>query len=82
MFSGGGGGSSYIKSTLTNKKMYCYDCQENDSANTYTVSTHGLTTHSDERDTTNCPDGYSSSPISKCAKAGNGYARITLINTN
>ena len=77
-----GGGSGYLKSTLSNKSMYCYNCVEDDNANTYTTSTYGETTHASERDTTNCPNGYSSNPVSKCAKAGNGYARITLISSN
>ena len=62
--------------------MYCYECQEDGNTNTYTISTHGTTTHASERDTTNCPDGYSPNPISKCAKAGNGHAKITLISSN
>ena len=78
----GAGGSGYLKSTLTNKAMYCYKCEESGEPNTYTVSTYGDTTHASERDTTNCPNGYSSNPISKCAKAGHGYARITLVSLN
>ena len=85
---GGGGGSGYIGSSSLiqntasniNNKMYCYNCQEDGNLNTYTVSTYGMTNHESERDTTNCPDGYSSNPVGKCAKAGNGYARITLIS--
>jgi len=76
---GASGGSGYLKSTLTNKSMYCYSCQEDDNVGTYTTSTYGTTTHSADRDLTNCPNGYSENPISKCAKAGNGYARITYI---
>ena len=72
-----GGGSSYIGSLLlTDKAMYCYDCEESDEEATKTISTTGTST---ERDTKNCPNGYSTNPVSKCAKAGNGYARITYI---
>ena len=78
--SGAGGGSGYIKSTLSNKAMYCYNCTQNlTDSNLFTVST---TENSIYRDLTNCPDGYSSNAVSKCAKAGNGYARITLISVN
>ena len=77
-WSSGGGGSGYLKSTLSNKAMYCYNCvEELTNANTFTISTTGS-----NKDTTNCPNGYSSSPISKCAKAGNGYARLTLVNVD
>lgn len=73
----GAGGSSYIGNVLlTNKSMYCYNCEESSSAATLTISTTGS---SDLRDTVNCPNGYSDSPISKCAKAGNGYAKITYL---
>ena len=73
-----GGGSGYTKSTLTNKAMYCYNCEESSDPNTYTVSTYGETTHENER-SASCPNGYSDSAISKCAKAGNGYAKITYL---
>ena len=73
-----GGGSSYIANpNLTNKAMYCYNCEESSETNTYTVSTTG---NNALIDTTNCPDGYSSNPISKCAKVGNGYAKITYLS--
>ncbi len=76
----GGGGSGFIgKSSLTNKSMYCYNCEESNDPATYTVSTTGTSTL---RDTTNCPDGFSNSAISKCAKAGNGYARITYLGND
>lgn len=78
-----GGGSSYIgNSSLTDKAMYCYDCEESldtTNPNIFTVSTTGTSTY---KDTTNCPNGYSESPVSKCAKKGNGYARITLVSKN
>ena len=48
----------------------------------FSITACGSSNHrpSEERDTTACPDGYSSTPISKCAKSGNGYARITLVS--
>ena len=76
--SGGGGGSGYIgNSLLINKYMYCYGCEQSTEETTYTLNTLGT---SNLLDKTNCPNGYSSSPISKCAKAGNGYAKITFVN--
>lgn len=61
----GGGGSGYIgNSLLTNKAMYCYNCEESSEESTKTIST----TCSEETPTVNC------------AKKGNGYARITLIS--
>ena len=61
---GGGGGSGYIgNSLLTNKAMYCYNCEESDEVETKTIST------------TNVSDDA----ISGYAKKGNGYSRITLI---
>ena len=71
------GGSSYIGyNDLLNAAMYCYDCEESTELETFTVSTTGT---SSLRDTTNCPSGYNSNPVSKCAKVGNGYARITWL---
>ena len=65
--SGAGGGSSYIgNSLLTNKAMYCYNCQESTEESTKTIST----TCSEE------------TPTKNCAKKGNGYARITLISVD
>ena len=61
----GGGGSGYIgNSLLTNKIMYCYNCEESTEENTKTIST----TCSEE------------TPTENCSKKGNGYARITLIS--
>ena len=61
----GAGGSSYIgNSLLTNKVMYCYNCEESNEESTKTIST----TCSEE------------TPTENCAKKGNGYARITLIS--
>lgn len=61
---GGGGGSGYIgNSLLSNKSMYCYNCEESSEESTKTIST-------------TCNEA---TPTSNCAKKGNGYARITLI---
>ena len=60
-----GGGSGYIGNPLlTNKVMYCYNCEESFEESTKTIST----TCSEE------------APTSYCAKKGNGYARITLVS--
>ena len=62
---GGSGGSGYIgNSLLTNKAMYCYNCEESNEKSTKTIST----TCNEE------------TPTSYCAKKGNGYARITLVS--
>ena len=64
MFIGGGGGSGYIgNSILTNKVMYCYNCEESAEESIKTISTTCV----------------SETPTENCAKSGNGYARITLI---
>ena len=84
----GGGGSGYIGSTLLIQntsdnivnKMYCYGCSESSTLSIYTTNTSGSTSHATDRDTINCPNGYSTDPISKCAKSGAGHARITYIN--
>lgn len=61
---GGGGGAGYIgNSLLTNKAMYCYNCEESSEESTKTVST-------------TCAE---ETPTENCAKKGNGYARITYI---
>ena len=75
---GGGGGSSYIGNyLLTDKRSYCYNCTEDlTNTATFTVKTNGESSY---RNTTECGSGYSSSPISGCAKAGHGYARITYL---
>ena len=77
----GAGGSSYIgNNLLKDKAMYCYDCEESldlTKPDIFTISTTGETNY---RDTLNCPDGFSENPVSKCAKKGDGYARITLIS--
>ena len=60
----GGGGSGYIgNSLLTEKSMYCYNCEESTEESTKTIST-------------TCT---SATATENCAKQGNGYARITLI---
>ncbi len=64
-FNAGGGGSGYIGNLLlTNKVMYCYNCEESNEESTKTIST----TCNEE------------TPTSYCAKKGNGYARITLVS--
>ena len=61
----GAGGSGYIGNTLlTEKSMYCYNCQESNEISTKTIST-------------TCT---SATPTANCAKQGNGYARITLVS--
>ena len=63
--SAGADGSGYIENTLlTNKVMYCYDCEESSEESTKTIST-------------TCSE---KTPTSYCAKKGNGYARITLVS--
>ena len=63
----GAGGSGYIgNSLLSNKAMYCYNCQESSEESTKTIST-------------TCT---SATPTENCSKQGNGYARITLISTD
>ncbi len=63
--SAGAGGSGYIgNSLLTNKVMYCHNCEESNEESTKTIST----TCSEE------------TPTENCAKKGNGYARITLVS--
>ena len=65
--SGSGGGSGYIgNSSLTNKVMYCYECEESNEEATKTVSTTNV----------------SEEAIANYAKKGNGYARITFIGSN
>ena len=62
---GAGGGSGYIgNSELSEKAMYCYNCQEAKDISTKTIST-------------TCT---SATPKDNCSKQGNGYARITLVN--
>ena len=46
--------------------MYCYNCTESSEESTKTV-------------TTTCNE---ETPTENCAKKGNGYARITLIEEN
>ena len=63
-FNGGGGGSGYIgNSLLTDKVMYCYNCEESTEKSTKTIST-------------TCT---SETPTENCSKQGNGYARITYL---
>ena len=61
----GSGGSGYIgNTTLYDKIMYCYNCEESSEESTKTIST-------------TCT---SETPTENCSKQGNGYARITLIS--
>ena len=61
-----GGGSGYIgNSLLSNKAMYCYNCEESSEESTKIIST-------------TCAE---ETPTSNCAKKGNGYARITYIGS-
>lgn len=63
----GAGGSSYIgNSLLTDKEMYCYNCESSTAIDTKTTST-------------TCT---SSTPTANCAKQGNGYAKITILSTS
>ena len=62
LVSKGGGSSDYIgNSQLTDKAMYCYNCEKSSEESTKTIST----TRAEE------------TPTENCAKKGNGYARIT-----
>ena len=71
----GAGGSGYIASSNLKssngitKHMYCYNCTTNTNTNTNTQSNGTSSCHNP----TATPD---------CAKEGNGYARITLIERN
>ena len=57
----GGGGSGYIgNNSLSNKAMYCYNCEESNEKNTKTISTTDV----------------SEIASSQKAKQGNGYAKI------
>ena len=74
----GAGGSGYIGYLeLSDGVMYCYGCTENSNAGTRTVSTTGS-----NKDSVNCPNGYSSNPLSNCAKSENGHARITYVGNS
>ena len=76
------GGTGYIGSSklLANKRfMYCYDCQESNEDTTYTINAKSNNVLADK---VNCPNGFSATAVSKCAKSGHGYARITYVNDN
>ena len=63
----GSGGSGYIGNLLLSEKvMYCYNCEESNEESTKTIST----TCASESSTENC------------TKKGNGYAKITLVSTS
>ena len=62
----GGGGSGYIaNSYLYDKHMTCYNCQTSDDESTKTISN-------------TCSD---SNPTADCSKQGDGFAKITLVET-
>ena len=62
----GAGGSSYIgNSLLLEKSMYCYNCTESSETSTKTIST-------------TCT---SATPTENCPKSGNGYAKISFIES-
>ncbi|MCR4581170.1 MAG: InlB B-repeat-containing protein, partial [Bacilli bacterium] len=64
------GGSGYIGNSLvSNKYMYCYNCETSTDVDTYTKS--------DGEDS--C---HSINPIADCAKEGNGYVKITYIGND
>jgi hypothetical protein len=64
LWGGSSGGSSYIgHSSLYDKHMTCYNCEESNTESTYTVSN-------------TC---YSDDPVINCSKRKAGYARITFI---
>ena len=63
---GAGGGSGYIgNSKLTNKAMYCYNCEESSDESTKTISTNDV----------------SETPIANYVKKGAGYAKITKVGS-
>lgn len=63
----GSGGSSYVGNSLTfNKAMYCNGCSTSSVASTKTIAV-------------TCSSGTATE---KCAKTGNGYAKITYISAN
>jgi len=63
---GSGGGSGYIgNSLLQDKVMYCHNCGASNAVSTKTISTTNV----------------SGSPVSNYAKSGDGYAKITLLES-
>ena len=69
----GTGGSGYINSsTLTDRSMYCYNCQTSDIENTYTLSTNSIS----GKDV----DDYE--PLSNSAKKGNGYVKVIKLDNS
>ena len=53
--------------------MYCYGCTESNGDRIKTINSNGSNKDA------GCPNGYSADPISKCAKANAGYAKITYL---
>nr|MCR4580971.1 hypothetical protein [Bacilli bacterium] len=69
VWGGAGGGSGYIgNELLSDKHMYCYNCSISSETATKTLSNGYDSCHS-------------SDPTNDCAKEGNGYVKITYIET-
>lgn len=61
----GGGGSGYIGNVLlSNKTMYCFNCDESNEESTRTITTTNI----------------SEEAVSNFAKKGNGYAKLSLVS--
>ena len=58
------------------KAMYCYNCTSSSATQTKTISVY---TTPEEGSPSNCPNGHSSSAVSKCAKEGDGSIKITFL---
>ena len=58
-----GGGSGYLSTSLTNKKMVCYNCTTSSETNTKTESNQCV----------------NADALSDCSKKGNGAAKITYL---
>ena len=66
-YGSGGGGSGYIgNSLLTNKAMYCYNCDTSSEVDTLTYSVTDV----------------SENPVTNYAKSGAGAAKITMLNAS
>ena len=73
----GAGGSGYVGSSrLLDGVMYCYGCDESGGDGIKTISTTG-----NNKDSVSCPNGYSNSALSNCAKLDNGYAKVTYLGS-
>ena len=72
-----GGGSGYIgNSRIVDGVMYCYNCNESGGDGIKTISTTG-----NNNDSVSCPNGYSNSALSNCAKSEDGYAKVTYLGS-